>query len=398
MICANCKKQNADSFKFCQFCGSRLNPADLDSDVEALPNSTVTDPASLDDWLMDDGNGEIDLHTLDNTKREDELPLLDTSNATLIPVESPESSDLQKLIQLDERRAAPNHPRLCRQCGQEIAAGHRFCGKCGTKYNSGYDFNPISKDEGTPSVEFSGSKRTVERINFVPTHTSATAQDAARFYLHHINDDGTTGDEIPLCEGENFIGRISSPHLNQDRFVSPKHAKITCHDDTVTLEDFGSLNGVFLRISGSSTHIFNGDIFRIGEELISFNYGPSTQAILSNRANDATTLLGGEEKPGWGYLRLILGAYSEGSVFHLCSPRIVLGRTHGDIRFSRDAFVSGTHAAIEDNGDSATLTDLDSSNGTFLRITSPVTVNDTLFFLIGNQLMRLMPREEYDNT
>lgn len=55
MICANCKKQNADSFKFCQFCGSRLNPADLDSDVEALPNSTVTDPASLDDWLMDDG-------------------------------------------------------------------------------------------------------------------------------------------------------------------------------------------------------------------------------------------------------------------------------------------------------------------------------------------------------
>ncbi len=129
--------------------------------------------------------------------------------------------------------------------------------------------------------------------------------------------------------------------------------------------------------------------------------GKALEALCAMRPailNDATTLLGGEEKPGWGYLRLILGAYSEGSVFHLCSPRIVLGRTHGDIRFSRDAFVSGTHAAIEDNGDSATLTDLDSSNGTFLRITSPVTVNDTLFFLIGNQLMRLMPREEYDNT
>jgi hypothetical protein len=64
-------------------------------------------------------------------------------------------------------------------------------------------------------------------------------------------------------------------------------------------------------------------------------------------------------------LAVILGA-NAGQIFPLTQPRIVLGRgVNCDIQL-QDSEVSRRHAMLEIKGESATLTDLGSTNGTFV--------------------------------
>ena len=293
-----------------------------------------------------------------------------------------EKIEIEEVVE-EKKDAAPVAARICKQCGEEVAPGHRFCGSCGAKYEEERVATGIGEDID------SSNKRTVERPSFVFNAAVPTEQKLAQFRLHQINDDGTLGDLIPLYEGENVVGRISSPMLNNDRFVNPKHVKITCHDDVAILEDNNSLNGVFLRLCDTSAAVYDGDTFRIGEELLNYCHGSSSQPILKSRAEENTTLIGGKEGEGWGYLRVIIGAFSEGSVYRLDKDTVKIGRTQGDIVFARDGFVSGTHASFERQGDHALLKDLGSSNGTFLRIKAPLTVTETAHILIGNKLLRI---------
>jgi hypothetical protein len=67
----------------------------------------------------------------------------------------------------------------------------------------------------------------------------------------------------------------------------------------------------------------------------------------------------------------------------------VLGRERGDILFPEDGYVSGTHARISLREEHVYLTDLGSSNGTFLRLRHERTVPAGAFMLMGQQLFRL---------
>ncbi len=64
-------------------------------------------------------------------------------------------------------------------------------------------------------------------------------------------------------------------------------------------------------------------------------------------------------------LAVILGA-NAGQIFPVTQPRIVLGRgVNCDLQL-QDSEVSRRHAMLEIKGESATLTDLESTNGTFV--------------------------------
>ena len=55
------------------------------------------------------------------------------------------------------------------------------------------------------------------------------------------------GEEFPLQEGENIIGRDGSCSVPIDlEGISKKHLKITVNKESVYLEDLGSSNGTFL--------------------------------------------------------------------------------------------------------------------------------------------------------
>ena len=98
----------------------------------------------------------------------------------------------------------------------------------------------------------------------------------------------------------------------------------------------------------------------------------------------------GTPNPGfWGRLSVIVGRDVDGSAFPLFGESIVLGRERGDILFPEDGYVSGTHSRIALHDEHVYLSDLGSSNGTFLRLRHERTVPTGAFMLMGQQLFRL---------
>ena len=74
----------------------------------------------------------------------------------------------------------------------------------------------------------------------------------------------------------------------------------------------------------------------------------------------------------------------------------MLGRESGDIVFTADPFLSRRHAVLKiDPADNrVTIADLGSSNGTFLRCSSPVELMHGDEFRVGQQLFRVDTRSD----
>ena len=79
----------------------------------------------------------------------------------------------------------------------------------------------------------------------------------------------------------------------------------------------------------------------------------------------------------------------DGPAFPLFDETVVLGRERGDILFPEDGYVSGTHAQITLREGRVYLTDLGSSNGTFLRVRDARLVAPGSLLLMGQQLFRV---------
>ena len=75
---------------------------------------------------------------------------------------------------------------------------------------------------------------------------------------------------------------------------------------------------------------------------------------------------------------------------HSFRDRFVIGREAGDLRVSDDPYLSGEHVAIRRVGARYVLSDLDSSNGTFLRIQDEVELRPGDEILIGGQVFRFL--------
>src|SRR6202044_2190325 len=78
-------------------------------------------------------------------------------------------------------------------------------------------------------------------------------------------------------------------------------------------------------------------------------------------------------------------------VFYIRKAETVLGRESGDIVFTEDPFLSRRHAAIrlEREPRRFLLTDLGSSNATFIQVRGEVALEPGDQFRIGQQLFRV---------
>jgi pSer/pThr/pTyr-binding forkhead associated (FHA) protein len=79
--------------------------------------------------------------------------------------------------------------------------------------------------------------------------------------------------------------------------------------------------------------------------------------------------------------------------YHLRGTEITIGREQGEIVFPADGFLSRAHARVRmdvyDNAMTVILEDLDSANGTYLRIRGAVNVPYGGMFRVGDQIFRL---------
>ena len=100
-------------------------------------------------------------------------------------------------------------------------------------------------------------------------------------------------------------------------------------------------------------------------------------------------IFGSAPREAWGRLRQLTVAGTTRDVWHLVRPELVLGREEGDVTFPDDEFMSRRHAAVRRQGAKAKLEDLNSSNGTFVRIRGDRELKSGDVLRLGDQLLRL---------
>ena len=93
-------------------------------------------------------------------------------------------------------------------------------------------------------------------------------------------------------------------------------------------------------------------------------------------------------KAPWARLRQLTPAGTSRDVFHLTRSDLVLGREQGDIVFCDDEFMSRRHALLQFRGGGALLSDLGSSNGTFIRLTGQHALAPAEMIRLGDELLR----------
>jgi pSer/pThr/pTyr-binding forkhead associated (FHA) protein len=197
-------------------------------------------------------------------------------------------------------------------------------------------------------------------------------------YLQH----GQEASAGSVSEGESFeVGRKSGSPLQHDVYVERYHAALVPMSDGIVVEDFGSQNGVFVRIA-EPTAIEDGDQFRIGEELL---------AVRSlARPKEAGVRAIGCPDPGyWARIDMLLRPDLVAASYPVDESEAVVGRDEGSIQFPDDPAVSPEHCRLRADGEQIILEDLGSEHGTFLRLRSNHVVPYGSTLLVGQTLLRL---------
>ena len=261
---------------------------------------------------------------------------------------------------------------------------------------------------------------------------------AARARLVLIARDGGEGPRYPIGEATD-IGRTDGNIIvGDDRYVSPRHARIQTRSGGYYLRDLGSTNGIYVRIPFSRpsdprpapAHRWGGggadsggepgergreppldpaltqtltqtivdqDLFLIGQQVLKFEVVKHAEEGFGVASDNGTLLFGTPAAPRYGRLsqRTVEGVVRD--VYHLQKIETIIGRELGDVVFTEDPFLSRRHAAVVVQGMTSSsrgqprrfaLMDLGSSNGTFLQLREEIRLKNGDHLRIGQQLFR----------
>lgn len=212
-----------------------------------------------------------------------------------------------------------------------------------------------------------------------PAHAGPAIASGA---LVLIRSDGSEGDVVPLGGGVTVVGRNYGGVFGSDSFLSPEHAELSFEGSALVCRDLGSLNGVYLRLEPDvPVELMDGTVFRIGQEILLF------EVLRPEPTSDVEVM--GSPDPGFlGRIRLVIGREAFGNSYCVPPGGMHLGRERGDVIFPDDGYVSGLHCHIHSEGGHIYLTDVGSSNGTFVRLSGEGIIPSGSLVLMGQQLFR----------
>lgn len=332
------------------------------------------------------------------------------------------------VLDIAASRQAPARQIECARCHGQCVAGTRFCKYCGAplegeraahepsspaERHSPAPAPEIARDAPRPppddgaaqagSTEPIGGAPPPSQIPLAPLRVSYSVRPPAwvpadarparapEGKLIVIVEDGTEGKSFPLTGQQVDIGRTEGDILlEDDLYVSPRHARLIPQNGTWVLRDLGSINRIYLRIRKAHP-LRDGDLLLLGLEVLQFQTVSDGERGLGHAIQHGTLLFGSPAIHRRARLcqRTVEGVTRD--VYHLYRDETVIGRETGDIVFTADPFLSRRHAAIRRNpaSGSFTLTDLDSSNGTYVAIREDVPLADRDFVRIGQHLFRV---------
>ena len=205
-----------------------------------------------------------------------------------------------------------------------------------------------------------------------------------------VNRDGSDGERYKLDAEYTVIGRAGADiAFDEDRFLARQHARLERGaDGVVRVTPTDALNGVF-RKTDAPVELVDGTIILVGREVLRFEHVDAEERTVHPLIRHGVALFGSPPREPWGRLLQILPSGGYRDIRHLSGPEVVLGREEGDIIYRDDAFMSRRHAAVTWDGKVAKLTDLGSSNGTFVRLSGATPIKHGDHLRLGDQLLRI---------
>jgi pSer/pThr/pTyr-binding forkhead associated (FHA) protein len=254
----------------------------------------------------------------------------------------------------------------CPQCGHINMPSNLFCGSCGFRLT------------GAPAPK-------AAPVALAPVGGAG----AGTVVLTALRADGTEAGTFALPGTTVTVGRETGAIFAGDSYLSPRHATFTQQgagpSSRVTVKDEASLNGVYKKlVRDVPVELRPHDMFRIGQEIIKFE-PLSTPAP----SPDGVERLGSPAKGYVGRIALVIGREVTGNAFPIPETGVHLGRERGDVLFPEDGYVSGLHCRLSWEGGKLLLTDLGSSNGSFMRLHEETEVKSGDVLLMGQQLFRV---------
>jgi hypothetical protein len=424
--CSHCGKVNRDGSLFCQDCGNRLEAsATAKAQAPAGPVCAAcgtANPAGMNFCKM--------------------------CGSSLAAKPAPEA--VASTVAVDTS-AAPAKV-ACPACGKQTPSGFAFCQHCGQRLGPapaaqparpaaqpapaaspmlnptppagmrpGFGGNPVTSSRGVASedamaktiaptpeavaqlraqVEAARAGRSTPAAETLKPDTivdgAAPARAVSRFgTLIAVNRDGSDGQNHALT-GDSFdIGRTEGRlSFEADPYLAPRHARLLSQNGKAVLRPMDPVNGVYLRVQGTC-ELHPGDQFLVGKEVIRYEPCAPEERDPPSLVEHGVRLFGSAPREAWGRLRQISIAGTTRDVWHLTRPELVLGREEGDVTFPDDEFMSRRHAAVKRAGQSGKVTvrleDLNSSNGTFVRLRGDRELQAGDILRMGDQLMRYEP-------
>lgn len=396
--CVTCGKENEDFFKFCLGCGGELAtvkpepkkplepepPAEwplhnTSPEMEALSDSTIAEAPRKEEeeGIQRSAKPEVEFAAYSDPAPaavlSEEPQAADEPPPAAAPVHDalligglPDRDDIVTVVR--PALGSAETARQCRVCTAGIPMDFTFCAVC-----------------GAPAVIERSRDSQVDVLGL-----EAAGEPRGRLVL--LREDGVDRASYDLDATMTVLGRQDCQiNFPSDEFLAFHHAVFTYRGDRLVVRPLETTNGVFLRLR-DEIEIRSGDSFRLGQELLV--YQESSELLEAGRAEDesSTRWLGSAlSSKVWGRLSQRLGPGMAANAFLLERDDIYLGRDRGQITFPKDGYVSGCHAVVARRSGGVFLKDLDSSNGTYIRLKDEIVLTDGDQLLIGQQLLRVEP-------
>jgi pSer/pThr/pTyr-binding forkhead associated (FHA) protein len=368
IVCSRCSKENQDHYKFCLGCGAEL-PRESSKPrafTAPTPPGGTPSPARTTNAPQAQARRAEALASAPQLEQLEIDPTpVEAVRSKPVAVEDPLPPELAPLS--DETSPCPH-------CGSDVPENFRFCHVCG------HDLDAEASGEAAGAALGDGP---AERVS-APAVAEAPGAAVARARLVLIQPDGSEGEAFPLSGDPTLIGRSTGGIFANDAYLSPEHAEFRFESDQLVVKDMESLNGVYIRIEPDvPIELFDGSIFRVGQEILQFE-GP----VAPDSADDGTQHMGSPHQGYLGRISLVIGRDTTGNSHPIPPHGIHLGRERGDVVFHGDGYVSGLHCRVHSEVGHVFLTDVGSSNGTFVRVSNESYVPQGTFVLMGQQLFR----------
>jgi len=382
VICSVCRGENPIGMKFCRSCGTSLG--------QTTPGS----PAMA-------GGAPMMGAPLGGAPMMQPPPMAQPMSAPAIappPVVVPAP------------RPSANAMITCPRCGTSTPVGFAYCQQCGLHMQGiaptdpgGTGARPRTPSASPPPAQLvavaggidphAGTLAQPDQPRAVaPMRPSAPAPGPAAGQWGSavlVNRDGSDGQRFALVSDDTVLGRNGADiAFDDDRFLARQHARIERADGVVRVHPLDTLNGVF-RKADAPVELVDGATFLVGREVLRFERVSAEERTVHPLIRHGVALFGSPPREPWGRVLQIIPSGGHRDVWHLFGEEIVLGREDGDIVYRDDAFMSRRHAALNWNGKTCQLTDLGSSNGTFVRIQAATALKHGDHIRLGDQLLRI---------